>query len=104
MSRTFIIPVDEGTAFSAAKEAQDRAVPVRARRTRRSHEIMTPRSADEGQEVNSCKADEVFADHAWSPDLSANQLSQHLAIAFVDRPRDLLPHTTAGKGHITAGL
>ena len=31
--------------------------------TSKSHEIMTPRSATEGQEVNSRKADEVFTQH-----------------------------------------
>jgi hypothetical protein len=50
-------------AFSAAKEARDRALPVRARKTGRSHEIMIPRSGGGGQEVNSRKADEVFAEH-----------------------------------------
>ena len=43
---------------------RDRAMPLRVRRTRMSHEVMIPRSAAEGQEVNSRNADEGFSEHA----------------------------------------
>ncbi len=46
--------------------ARKRAMSLRARKTRWSQEIMIPRSVHEGQEVNTRKADEVFADHASS--------------------------------------
>jgi hypothetical protein len=52
-------------SFSAAKEARERAIPARARRTRGGHEIMIPRSGGGGRNVNPGKADEVFAEHGW---------------------------------------
>ena len=50
------------TAFSAAREVRGRAMPVRALRTGSSHEIMVPQSMGKGQEVNSGKANEIFAE------------------------------------------
>jgi len=38
-------------------------MPVRVRRTRRSHQIMIPRSGGGGRNVDRGKADEVFAEH-----------------------------------------
>ena len=40
---------------------------VRARRTRRSHEIIIPRSGGGGRYVNPTNADEVFAEHGVRP-------------------------------------
>ena len=51
--------------FSTAKEEGERAMPLRVRRILRSHEIMIPRSGGEGRNVNSRKADEVFAEHGF---------------------------------------
>ncbi len=50
-------------AFSAANETRDRAMPVRARKARRSHEIMIQRSVGGGRNVNFGWVDEVFAEH-----------------------------------------
>jgi hypothetical protein len=44
-------------------EAGNRAMPVRVRRTRSSHEIMAQQSTGGGQDVNIRNADEVFAEH-----------------------------------------
>ncbi len=52
-----------GARGSLGETRRDRAMPVRVRKTGRSHEIMIPRSAGEGRKVNSRTADEVPAEH-----------------------------------------
>ncbi len=88
-------------AFSADREVRDRAVPLRVRRTRRSHEIMIPRSAAERQKVNSRKADEFSRSWVRSPmneEASAGFLPLHART--IDLQREPLPTPSLEKHQV----
>jgi len=71
------------------------AMSVRARKTRRSHEIIFPRSATERQKVNSRKADEVFAEDGWrnlgDGELPARRRQRGRSFTLAGALRDIVP-------------